>query len=91
MRDGAGADPRELILAAVRAGRYERAADPALEEAIRRGEDVPFDRIAFDSLGWMEFCISIELESGLELTPALVAEMRSTGDVARWIGAARAS
>lgn len=76
---------RELIWEAVQAGRYERACDPKLERAILDGEDVPFDRIDFDSLAWMEFCISVELNCGLELTPAHVEEMRSTGDVERWL------
>jgi hypothetical protein len=78
---------RELIAAAVQAGRYEQPPAEALARDIAAGADVPLERLAFDSLGWMEFCISVEVNSGLELTPADIAGMRSLADVETWISA----
>ncbi|WP_020181407.1 phosphopantetheine-binding protein [Methylopila sp. M107] len=80
-------NPREIVAAAVRAGQFDAPADEALDRAIASGADVPFEKLDFDSLGWMEFCISVELESGLELTPTLVSGMRSLHDVEAWLAA----
>lgn len=79
--------PREIIAAAVRAARYDRPPDAALASDIARGADVPFDTLGFDSLAWMEFCISVELESALELTPSIVAGMGSLAEIEAWLAA----
>lgn len=80
-------DSRELLGEAIVAGRHgspmseglaRRVADPAM--------DVALDELAFDSLAWMEFCIAVELLSGLELTPGDVAKMTMLSDIERWIG-----
>jgi hypothetical protein len=38
-------------------------------------------------LAWMEFCISVELQSGQELTPADVDEMRYVFQIEQWLRA----
>jgi acyl carrier protein len=43
----------------------------------------------FDSLGWMEFCISIELQTGAELTPDILSTLDTMADVAGWIAVQR--
>lgn len=42
-----------------------------------------FDDLGFDSLAFMEFCIALQLESGVELNVATVTEMSSPDAVAR--------
>jgi hypothetical protein len=44
-----------------------------------------FDDLGFDSLAFMEFCIAVQLETGVELTAAAVAEMGSPDAVARYL------
>jgi acyl carrier protein len=77
---------RHLIASAIVAGRHGR---PLGENMARRlnepGGDLPLDDLGFDSLAWMEFCISVELASGLELTPADIAGMTTLSDVETWI------
>ncbi len=41
-----------------------------------------FEDLGFDSLAFMEFCIAIQLEAGIELSVASVAEMGSPDAVA---------
>jgi hypothetical protein len=47
--------------------------------------ELTLDRLRFDSLAWMEFCISIELQSGQELTPAHVGTMRYVYEIEDWL------
>lgn len=42
---------------------------PVLASFVRDGIDCPMDRIDMDSLGYMEFCIALELSLGVALTP----------------------
>lgn len=78
---------RKLIHDALLAARYEGPPDEALTKAVSEGLDLPLERFGFDSLAWMEFCISIEANSGLELTPDCVETMRSSAEVQDWIAA----
>ncbi|MGA0532525.1 acyl carrier protein [Hansschlegelia sp. KR7-227] len=78
---------RDLIRAAALAGKQEAALDAALDRAIADGADIPLESLGFDSLGWMEFCIAVEVNSGLELTPGHVAGMRTLRDVEAWLTA----
>jgi len=45
------------------------------------------DALEFDSLAWMEFCISVELQSGQELTPAQIGDMRYFFEIEEWLRA----
>lgn len=46
---------------------------------------VPLASLELDSLAIMEFCISIELQSGLEVTPEVLASLTTVEDVVDWI------
>jgi hypothetical protein len=45
------------------------------------------DQLRFDSLAWMEFCISIELQSGQALTPEDIENMRYMFEIEEWLRA----
>lgn len=62
---------REMLLTALNAAWYGDSFGPAITKAVVAGDrSLLLDQLEFDSLAWMEFCISVELQSGLELTPA---------------------
>ena len=77
---------RKVLLAAVRAGRHGAPLTPALAQAIAEGSrDLTTEQLNFDSLAWMEFCISVELQSSQELTPTEVEEMRYVFQIEDWL------
>ena len=62
--------------------------DPALAEAVIVGDrQLRIDQLHFDSLAWMEFCISIELQSGQALTPEDIENMRYMFEIEEWLRA----
>jgi hypothetical protein len=83
------ADPiHAMMLAAIGAARYGVAPEPALANAILSGDHtMRIDRLEFDSLAWMEFCISVELQSGQELTPADIETMHYVFEIEEWLRA----
>jgi hypothetical protein len=79
---------RDMLLVALRAARNGVAPEPALAEAVAGGDrSIPIDRLHFDSLAWMEFCISIELQSGQALTPEDIENMRYVCEIEEWLRA----
>jgi hypothetical protein len=84
-------DPiRHILVTAIRAARYG-AADPAIERAVTVGNSaLRIEQLNFDSLAWMEFCISVELQSGHELTPADVQGMNRVSEIEDWLRARNA-
>ena len=77
---------RDLLVTAVSAARYGVPPESWIVEAIRAGDrDMRIDQLKFDSLAWMEFCICIELESGHELTPAHISDMRYFFEIEEWL------
>ena len=79
---------REVLLTAVCAGRHGDTPPPSLAQAIAEGRrDLTTDRLEFDSLAWMEFCISVELQTGQELTPAHIDRMRHFFEIEEWLRA----
>jgi len=79
---------RTLLLTAIGAARYGDAPAPALANAILSGDRTTrIDQLGFDSLAWMEFCISVELQSGRELTPADIDGMRYVFEIEEWLRA----
>jgi hypothetical protein len=77
---------RSILIAAVEAGRYGVPLDPQTTQTITQGKpELPLAQLGFDSLAWMEFCISVELQSGQELGPEDVAEMVYLRDVEAWL------
>lgn len=77
---------RKSLLAAVQAGRFGADPEPDLVEAISEGGgELKLEDLGFDSLGWMEFCISIELDTGQELTPADIETMTRFSEIEDWL------
>jgi len=79
---------RDILLTAVSAARHGVPPDPAIARAIAGGDHaLRIDQLKFDSLAWMEFCISVELQSGQELTPVDLEGMRSVFEIEDWLRA----
>jgi acyl carrier protein len=77
---------RAIILTAVKAGRASGLLAPDVERAIEeRQAGLRLDALGLDSLGWMEFCISVELESGLELALDDVGRMELISEIENWV------
>jgi hypothetical protein len=79
---------RNILMAAMEAGKYGTPPAPAIAEAIGQGNrELTLDELKFDSLAWMEFCISVELQSGQELTPGDIDNMRYVFEIEEWLQA----
>jgi hypothetical protein len=79
---------RGVLLAAVEAGRNGHPPPEEIASAILSGDRAfGLDRLEFDSLGWMEFCIAVELSTGQELTPADIAGMTHFNEIETWLNA----
>ena len=79
---------REMLLTALCAGRYGHAPAVRVAEAVVTGDrELRTDQLGFDSLAWMEFCISVELQSGQELTPEDVENMSYVYEIEEWLRA----
>jgi acyl carrier protein len=79
---------RKILLTAFSAAQYGIPPQPGFAQAIVSGDrGLTLDALGFDSLAWMEFCISVEMQSGLELTPGDLIDMRYMFEVEEWLGA----
>lgn len=79
---------REMLLAAVTVARYGAPPGPSITHAVVAGDrGLTLDQLEFDSLAWMEFCISVELQTGQELTPAHIDDMRYFFEIEEWLHA----
>ena len=80
-------DPiRDIMLIAVSAARNGDPPDPSIVAAIASGDHtLKIDQLKFDSLAWMEFCISVELQSGRELTPVDIEAMSHVFEIEDWL------
>ena len=79
---------REMLVASLCAARYGTHPTPAISEAVVIGDrSLTLDQLEFDSLAWMEFCISVEVLSGQELTPAHIDGMRYFCEIEEWLRA----
>jgi hypothetical protein len=75
-----------MLLTAFGAARYGDPVEPTVARVILSGDrTMRIDQLGFDSLAWMEFCISIELQSGKELTPADLEPMRFVFEIEEWL------
>jgi hypothetical protein len=57
----------------------------ALRDAFLGGMNFNFAGLGLDSLGTMEFCIAIELSTGITLLPAQLEELASTAAIERYL------
>jgi acyl carrier protein len=78
---------RQAVLEALRAS-VPGAFDAATGRSFLAGElDVDLSRLDMDSLARMEFCIAIELSTGVTLLPAQLAELATTDAILQRIRA----
>lgn len=83
-------DYRSTIARAVRAGLRGRPVPSEIDAALADPDTrLATERLSFDSLAWMEFCISIELETGKGLTPADIGQMQYIHEIEEWLRARR--
>jgi len=79
---------RQILLAAISAARYGSPPEASLLRAISEGDrELSLEQLEFDSLAWMEFCISVELQSGQELTTSEIEQMRYVFQIEDWLRA----
>jgi acyl carrier protein len=77
---------RKILLIAVQAGRHGVPVESSIAKAIEEGSgELKLDQLEFDSLAWMEFCISVELQSGQELTPVDIEQMEYVAQIEDWL------
>jgi acyl carrier protein len=75
---------RLIVLHAVALARY-RDPDPERSSEASEPLSVPLSSLNFDSLASMEFCIALELRTGLEFTPEDLQRAATLEDVVDWI------
>jgi acyl carrier protein len=60
--------------------------EPETARAVMEGSrTLTLDAFEFDSLAWMEFCIAVEEQSGLELTPGAIVDMVHFCEIENWL------
>jgi len=75
-----------ILIEAITAGKHNFPLNDQLASAILQdANEIKLSGLNFDSLAWMEFCISIELNTGVELTPDHLEKFETLADVAAWI------
>lgn len=79
-------DLRKMLLDAIRAANHGVPAGAEIAAAVANGDrHLSLDAFEFDSLAWMEFCIYVETETGVDLTPAEIVDMRRFCEIEDWI------
>jgi len=74
---------RLAILEALKIAAPGALNDEARKTFLTTGSNIVFAELDMDSLGEMEFCIAIELSTGVTLLPSELAELASTDGVER--------
>lgn len=79
-------DTRAVMLNALEAGYFGEAVPPGVVAAVQSGDaNYALDELQFDSLAWMEFCISVELQTGRELSPLTIEDMTLLSELEAWL------
>ena len=76
---------RAAIVEALRVGAPGALDDEGRRAFLAGGTNLVLAELGMDSLGEMEFCIAIELKTGVTLLPAELAELKSTDAIERRI------
>ena len=76
---------RRAIVEALRVGAPGALDDEARRAFLASDTNIVLADLGMDSLGEMEFCIAIELATGVTLVPADLAELKSTDAIERRI------
>ncbi len=77
--------PRVAIVEALRVGAPGALTEEARRAFLDTAMNIVLAELGMDSLGEMEFCIAIELKTGVTLLPAELAELKSTDAIERRI------
>jgi len=78
----------DIIFEALRAA--NAGVDPPgwLSDAILREDPMlTVDQLGFDSISWLEFWISVELQSGQDLTPGDIEKIQRVTEIIEWLRA----
>jgi hypothetical protein len=76
------------LLSALKDAQHGLPPGTSITQSVVEGDrGLTLDALEFDSLAWMEFCISVELQSGHELTPAHIVDMRYFFEIEEWLRA----
>lgn len=75
-------DIRQMLVDAIDSSTIVGLRSSGLMDAFLAGTgDVPLDALEMDSMGAMELCIAVELNTGVEIVPGELADMGSLGGV----------
>lgn len=73
---------RQMLVDAIDASTIVGLRRSGLMEGFLEGTaDIPFLVLEMDSMGAMELCIAVEVNTGIEIVPAELAELGSLGAV----------
>ena len=87
MRPSELSRPRQAVFEALKAA-APQTFDDVLRRAFLAGTNFKLADLDMDSLAKMEFCIAVELATGVTLLPSQLAELASTDAIEQRIGAA---
>jgi len=73
---------KRVVVAALEAANASARRDPRIADYLAGRVDVPMHAIDLDSLGGMEFCIAIELSTGVSIVPHELQELGTLTGVA---------
>jgi len=77
---------RAVIVDALQAANVEGiVGDPRVSKFLQGKTDIKFAQLNMDSLASMEFCISIELETGVSLAPEELRSIKTLNRLAKII------
>jgi acyl carrier protein len=79
------ARPRLAVFEALKIAAPGAFSDEMRRTFLTEGSNIQFAELDMDSLGRMEFCIAIELSTGVTVLPPQLAELKSTDAVERLI------
>lgn len=73
---------RQMLVDAIDGSTIVGLRSSGLMEGFLRGTaDIPFGALEMDSMGAMELCIAVEVNTGVEIVPAELADLGSLGAV----------
>lgn len=82
---------RRIVVEALLEANLGRSThDPRIDRFLETGADVPLNELEMDSLDLMEFCIALELNSGVSVVPNDLQRLRTLASVADAVRTRRA-
>lgn len=79
-------DARVIVVEALRSANALVGVDAnTVDQFVQSGADLEFSKLEMDSLASMEFCISLELDTGVSLAPDELNAIETAGRLVRII------